>query len=275
MDDKNAIDKDYLMAIHRIPLLSYVEEVEIAKKIENGDLTAKNKLVSANLRLVVAVAKKYFNRGLPIQDLIQEGSIGLIKAAEKFEWKKGYKFSTYATWWIRQAITRAIADRSRTIRIPVHLVEVYNKILRITRNLVQELGREPNVEEIANATKLPVNKVQSILKAAEQPVAFETPIGREGNATIGDFIENCEMSPQENVLSVMVNEQTAKVLATLNAREEKVIRMRFGIGLETNHTLDEISNEFGVSKERIRQIEERAIKKLRHPARTKRLRTFL
>lgn len=265
----------YLKEIGKVPLLSAEEEIELAKKMEDGDEEAKKKLAEANLRLVVSIAKRYVGRGMLFLDLIQEGNLGLIKAVEKFDYRKGYKFSTYATWWIRQAITRAIADQARTIRIPVHMIETINKLHRTTRYLVQELGRDPTPEEIADRMDYPVDKVKKVLKIAKEPISLETPIGDEEDSSLGDFIEDKKaVAPADEVVNTKLTEQIAAVLADLTPREEQVLRKRFGIGEKSDHTLEEVGKLFNVTRERIRQIEAKALRKLRHPVRSQMLRTY-
>ncbi|KIQ94790.1 Sigma-A [Anoxybacillus thermarum] len=266
----------YLKEIGRVPLLSAEEEIELAKRIEQGDEEAKRRLAEANLRLVVSIAKRYVGRGMLFLDLIQEGNMGLIKAVEKFDYRKGYKFSTYATWWIRQAITRAIADQARTIRIPVHMVETINKLIRVQRQLLQDLGREPSPEEIAEEMDLTPEKVREILKIAQEPVSLETPIGEEDDSHLGDFIEDQDAtSPAEHAAYELLKEQLEDVLDTLTDREENVLRLRFGLDDGRTRTLEEVGKVFGVTRERIRQIEAKALRKLRHPSRSKRLKDFL
>jgi RNA polymerase primary sigma factor len=266
----------YLKEIGKIPLLTANEEVELAKGIEEGDDEAKRKLAEANLRLVVSIAKRYVGRGMLFLDLIQEGNLGLIKAVEKFDYRKGFKFSTYATWWIRQAITRAIADQARTIRIPVHMVETINKLIRVSRQLLQELGREPLPEEIAEEMGLSEEKVREILKIAQEPVSLETPIGEEEDSHLGDFIPDDDApAPAEAAAFTMLREQLVDVLDTLTPREEKVLRLRFGLDDGRVRTLEEVGREFNVTRERIRQIEAKALRKLRHPSRSKKLKDYL
>ncbi|MGW8957106.1 RNA polymerase sigma factor RpoD [Paenibacillus sp. NPDC055715] len=266
----------YLKEIGRVPLLSADDEVELAKRINNGDEEAKRRLAEANLRLVVSIAKRYVGRGMLFLDLIQEGNMGLIKAVEKFDYEKGFKFSTYATWWIRQAITRAIADQARTIRIPVHMVETINKLIRVSRQLLQELGREPTPEEVAAEMELSVEKVREIMKIAQEPVSLETPIGEEDDSHLGDFIEDQEaLAPADAAAYELLKEQLEDVLDTLTEREENVLRLRFGLDDGRTRTLEEVGKVFGVTRERIRQIEAKALRKLRHPSRSKRLKDFL
>lgn len=266
----------YLKEIGKVPLLSADEEIELAKKMENGDEEAKKKLCESNLRLVVSIAKRYVGRGMLFLDLIQEGNIGLIKAVDKFDWRKGYKFSTYATWWIRQAITRSIADQARTIRIPVHMVETINKLMRIQRQLLQEYGRDAKPEEIAKEMDLSVEKVREILKIAQEPVSLETPIGEEEDSHLGDFIEDDKIaSPSDAATFSMLKEQLMEVLGTLTDREQKVLKLRFGLEDGRARTLEEVGKEFDVTRERIRQIEAKALRKLRHPSRSKKLKDYL
>ena len=266
----------YLKEIGKVPLLSSEEEMELAKQIEEGSQYAKKKLAEANLRLVVSIAKRYVGRGMLFLDLIQEGNLGLIKAVEKFDFRKGFKFSTYATWWIRQAITRAIADQARTIRIPVHMVETINKLIRVQRQLLQELGRDPFPEEISKVIDLPVEKVREIQKIAQEPVSLETPIGEEEDSHLGDFIPDDDApAPAEAAAFTMLKEQLINVLDTLTPREEKVLRLRFGLDDGRARTLEEVGKEFNVTRERIRQIEAKALRKLRHPSRSKKLKDYL
>lgn len=266
----------YLKEIGKIPLLSMEEEIELAKRIELGDEEAKKRLAEANLRLVVSIAKKYSGRGMQFLDLIQEGNLGLIKAVEKFDYKKGYKFSTYATWWIRQAITRAIADQARTIRIPVHMVETINRVIRVSRQLVQDLGREPSLDELAEALDMPPEKVQEVLKASQEPVSLETPVGEEDESHLGDFIQDDNMPvPADAATFSLLQEQLVEVLSTLSEREQKVLRLRFGLDDGRARTLEEVGKEFHVTRERIRQIEAKALRKLRHPSRSRLLKDYL
>ncbi|MEI6132224.1 MAG: RNA polymerase sigma factor RpoD [Bacillota bacterium] len=266
----------YLKEIGKVPLLNAEEEIDLAKRMEAGDESAKMRLSEANLRLVVSIAKRYVGRGMLFLDLIQEGNLGLIKAVEKYDYKKGFKFSTYATWWIRQAITRAIADQARTIRIPVHMVETINKLIRVSRHLLQELGKEPTPEEIAVEMDLPVEKVREIMKISQEPVSLETPIGEEEDSHLGDFIPDDEaLSPSEAAASTLLKEQLFTVLETLTPREKKVLCLRFGLDDGRQRTLEEVGKEFNVTRERIRQIEAKALRKLRHPSRSKKLKDFL
>ncbi len=266
----------YLREIGKIPLLKPEEEVELAKRVEAGDPVGKAKLVEANLRLVVSIAKKYIGRGMLFLDLIQEGNLGLIRAVEKFDYRKGFKFSTYATWWIRQAITRAIADQARTIRIPVHMVETINKLIRISRQLVQRLGREPTAEEIAREMGIASDRVEEIQRIAQEPVSLETPIGEEEDSQLGDFLEDKELpSPEDAAAGQLLREQLEGMLEDLTEREKDVLRLRFGLEDGHPYTLEEVGRRFGVTRERIRQIEAKALRKLRHPSRSKKLRDFL
>ncbi|MBQ1317414.1 MAG: RNA polymerase sigma factor RpoD [Lachnospiraceae bacterium] len=266
----------YLKEIGKVPLLNADEEIELAKKMENGDKDAQKRLAEANLRLVVSIAKRYVGRGMLFLDLIQEGNLGLIKAVEKYDWRKGYKFSTYATWWIRQAITRAIADQARTIRIPVHMVETINKLIRISRQLLQELGREPTPEEIAKEMGISVDRVREIQKISQEPVSLETPIGEEEDSHLGDFIQDDNVPvPAEAAAFTLLKEQLVEVLDTLTDREQKVLRLRFGLDDGRARTLEEVGKEFNVTRERIRQIEAKALRKLRHPSRSRKLKDYL
>ena len=266
----------YLKEIGKVSLLSADEEIELAKRMEKGDEAAKKRLAEANLRLVVSIAKRYVGRGMLFLDLIQEGNLGLIKAVEKFDYRKGYKFSTYATWWIRQAITRAIADQARTIRIPVHMVETINKLIRVYRQLLQELGREPTPEEIAEEMDMPVDRVREILKISQEPVSLETPIGEEEDSHLGDFIQDDNVPvPADAAAFTLLKEQLVEVLSTLTDREQKVLRLRFGLDDGRARTLEEVGKEFNVTRERIRQIEAKALRKLRHPSRSRKLKDYL
>ena len=266
----------YLKEIGKVSLLTADEEIELAKRMEQGDEEAKKRLAEANLRLVVSIAKRYVGRGMLFLDLIQEGNLGLIKAVEKFDYRKGYKFSTYATWWIRQAITRAIADQARTIRIPVHMVETINKLIRVSRQLLQELGREPTPEEIAEEMNMPVERVREILKISQEPVSLETPIGEEEDSHLGDFIQDDNVPvPADAAAFTLLKEQLVEVLSTLTDREQKVLRLRFGLDDGRARTLEEVGKEFNVTRERIRQIEAKALRKLRHPSRSRKLKDYL
>ena len=266
----------YLKEIGKVPLLSAEEEIDLAKRMELGDAEAKKRLAEANLRLVVSIAKRYVGRGMLFLDLIQEGNLGLIKAVEKFDYRKGYKFSTYATWWIRQAITRAIADQARTIRIPVHMVETINKLIRVSRQLLQELGREPSPEEIAAEMNMPVERVREILKISQEPVSLETPIGEEEDSHLGDFIQDDNVPvPADAAAFTLLKEQLEEVLGTLTEREQKVLTLRFGLEDGRARTLEEVGKEFNVTRERIRQIEAKALRKLRHPSRSRKLKDYL
>ncbi len=266
----------YLKEIGRVPLLTPEEEQQLAQRIANGDEAARQKMIEANLRLVVAVAKRYAGRGMLLLDLIQEGNMGLLKAVEKFDYTKGYKFSTYATWWIRQSITRAIADQARTIRIPVHMVELINRVIRTSHSMVQELGREPTPEEVAQKLRLSPEKVEEVLKIAQDPVSLETPVGEEDDSHLGDFIQDNDASePLEATAGNLLREQLEKAMASLTPREEKVLRMRFGFEDGKTHTLEEVGKEFNVTRERVRQIESKALRRLRHPSKSKALRDFV
>lgn len=265
----------YLREIGRVSLLTYEEEVALAKRVEKNDRRAREKLINANLRLVVSIAKKYVNRGLTLLDLIEEGNIGLMRAVEKYDWRRGYKFSTYATWWIRQAITRAIADQARTIRIPVHMVETINKFNRISRKLMQELGREPTAEEVAYEMEIEPDKVREIIKVSQEPASLEAPVGEEEDSKLGDFIQDASASPTDQATQALLKDHIREVLSTLSPREAKVLEYRFGLEDGKQRTLEEVGREFGVTRERIRQIEAKAIRKLRHPTRAKKLRDYL
>ena len=281
LDNMEGINVDdpvriYLREIGRIPLLTYEEEIELAKRVLEGDEEAKRKLAESNLRLVVNLAKKYVGRGMQFLDLIQEGNMGLIKAVDKFDYTKGFKFSTYATWWIRQAITRAIADQGRTIRIPVHMVETINKLIRTSRHLLQQLGREPSPEEIAKEMEIPVEKVAEIQKIAQDPVSLETPIGEEDDSHLGDFIQDDDsLAPQDVAAYTLLKEQLEEIMKTLTPREAKVLKLRFGLEDGKARTLEEVGREFNVTRERIRQIEAKALRKLRHPSRSKKLKDYI
>lgn len=265
----------YLREIGRVPLLTYEEEVALAKRVEKNDRKARERLINANLRLVVSIAKKYVNRGLTLLDLIEEGNIGLMRAVVKYDWRRGYKFSTYATWWIRQAITRAIADQARTIRIPVHMVETINKFNRIARKLMQELGREASPEEIAMEMGVGVEKVREIIKVSQEPASLEAPVGEEEDSRLGDFIQDVSASPTDQATQALLKDHIREMLETLSPREAKVLEYRFGLEDGKQRTLEEVGREFGVTRERIRQIEAKAIRKLRHPTRAKKLRDYL
>jgi RNA polymerase primary sigma factor len=265
----------YLKEIGRIPLLNAAQEIDLAQRAEKGEIEAVEKLTQANLRLVVSIAKKYVGRGLTLLDLIQEGNIGLIRAVEKFDWRKGFKFSTYATWWIRQAITRAIADQARTIRIPVHMVETINRFIRTSRKLMQELGREATPEEIAKEMQIEPDKVREIIKVSQEPTSLEAPVGEEKDSTLGDFIPDDEIRPEDQASAELLKAHLGEVLDTLNDREKKVLKLRFGLEDGRQRTLEEVGKEFGVTRERIRQIEAKALRKLRHPTRSKKLKDYL
>jgi RNA polymerase primary sigma factor len=266
----------YLNEIGRFSLIDAEEEVRLGRLIKKGDQGARRKLAEANLRLVVSIAKKYMGRGLGLLDLIQEGNVGLFRAVDKFDPEKGFKFSTYATWWIRQAITRSIADQARTIRIPVHMIETINKLVRTSRQMLHEIGREPTPEELAEKLNMPLEKVRKVLKIAKEPISLETPIGDEEDSHLGDFIEDKNaVLPLDAAIQANLRETTTRVLASLTPREERVLRMRFGIGMNTDHTLEEVGQQFSVTRERIRQIEAKALRKLKHPSRSRKLRSFL
>jgi len=265
----------YLKEIGRVPLLTAAEETDLAKRVERGDQKARERLINSNLRLVVSIAKKYVGRGLSLLDLIEEGNIGLMRAVEKFDYRKGFKFSTYATWWIRQAITRAIADQARTIRIPVHMVETINRFIRVSRMLMQELGREPTPEEIAVEMEIEPEKVREIIKVSQQPTSLEAPVGEEKDSTLGDFIPDEEIRPEDQASVELLKSHLSEVLDTLNDREKKVLKLRFGLEDGRQRTLEEVGREFGVTRERIRQIEAKALRKLRHPTRSKKLKDYL
>ena len=265
----------YLREIGRVSLLKYEEEVSLAKRVEKHDRRAREKLINANLRLVVSIAKKYVNRGLTLLDLIEEGNIGLMRAVVKYDWRRGYKFSTYATWWVRKAITRAIADQARTIRIPVHMVETINKFNRLSRKLMQELGREPTPEEVAMEMEVPVEKVREIVKVSQEPASLEAPVGEEEDSRLGDFIQDASASPTDQATHALLKDHIHEMLETLSPREAKVLEYRFGLEDGKQRTLEEVGKEFGVTRERIRQIEAKAIRKLRHPTRAKKLRDYL
>jgi RNA polymerase primary sigma factor len=266
----------YLREIAETALLTHAQEIDLAKRVEDGDLQAVQQFVRANLRLVVSIAKRYVNRGLTLLDLIQEGNIGLMRAVQKYDWRKGFRFSTYATWWIRQAITRSIADQARTIRVPVHMTETVNKLARTSRKMLHELGREPTNEELAERIGLSLQKVQQVMKIAKEPVSLETPVGDEEDAHLGDFIQDKDaVAPLDAAVQSSLRATTSRILASLTAREERVLRMRFGIGMNTDHTLEEVGQQFSVTRERIRQIEAKALRKLKHPSRSRELRSFL
>ena len=275
LDEKTALDQ-YLRDVSRYELISPEMEKELGALAQEGDQDAIQQLARANLRFVISVAKKYQNRGVSLTDLIQEGNIGLMKAVDKFEYRRGYKFSTYATWWIRQAITRSIADQARTIRIPVHMIETINKLNRVSRQILQEKGREAMPEELAERMDMPESKIRKVLKIAKEPISMETPIGDEEDSHLGDFIEDKNaILPSDAAIQANLRETTTRVLASLTAREERVLRMRFGIGMNTDHTLEEVGQQFSVTRERIRQIEAKALRKLKHPSRSRKLRSFL